>query len=240
MSTAQAAPPPPWDALTPLPKGQDALDREAMAVLAGGLSHEVKNPLFGISGTLEAIADELRDRPHMAGLLDAVRGEIARIDLTMRELTDFATDQTAGFVSPLCPVVREAIDAVRPLADRRRVTISALGLEAAVQVALDDRRLKQALSLLMSFALARSPRGGQISVRVEAVDGAAQLSVSDRGQPLSAEELRRMPIPYAVRRPGAPGIALALALHVLEEHKAIVRAGQAGEEFVIAARLPVK
>ena len=76
--------------------------------------------------------------------------------------------------------------------------------------------MRQILLNLLSNAVKFSDRGGQIEVDAQAIDGDLELTVSDNGSGMSAEELDNIGKPYAQGEAGkiseARGSGLGLSL----------------------------
>jgi hypothetical protein len=58
--------------------------------MATGLAHEIKNPLAGLSGALELLAEDLSGNPRQADVVGEMRHQVARLTNTMESLLSFA------------------------------------------------------------------------------------------------------------------------------------------------------
>ncbi len=58
--------------------------------LATGLAHEIKNPLAGLSGALELLAEDLASNPRQADVVGEMRHQVSRLTNTMESLLSFA------------------------------------------------------------------------------------------------------------------------------------------------------
>ncbi len=62
----------------------------AVGEIATGLAHEIKNPLAGLSGALELLAEDLAEDPRQAEIVGEMRHQVARLTHTMESLLSFA------------------------------------------------------------------------------------------------------------------------------------------------------
>ena len=80
--------------VTPLKRMQEQLiESEKMAStgkLISGVAHEVRNPLFGISTTVRALANELGNKEELKPFLDIVTSETTRLNRLMEELLNYS------------------------------------------------------------------------------------------------------------------------------------------------------
>ena len=67
----------------------------AMGTLVAGVAHQVRNPLFGISSSLDAMTEKFGDQPQYQRYLSVLRGEIERLNDLMRDLLDYGKPPTS-------------------------------------------------------------------------------------------------------------------------------------------------
>jgi CheY-like chemotaxis protein len=80
----------------------------------------------------------------------------------------------------VAPVVRAAVEVVRPMAEAKRVALE-LSVGRVPRARIDPARVQQVVWNLLSNAVKFTPEGGRVAVRLRQVDGAAELDVSDNG-----------------------------------------------------------
>ena len=117
-----------------------------------------------------------------------------------------------------------ALTLVRERASRHGITLG-LGVDAPVgQIVGDERKVKQVLVNLLSNAVKFTPEGGRVEVAVARATGSVEISVSDTGIGIAAEdqeaifeEFRQVGSDYARKREGT-GLGLPLAKRFVELH----------------------
>src|SRR5579883_13962 len=157
------------------------------------MSHELRTPLHTIIGFAELLAEELegplnekqkrfvghihKDSLHLLELindiLDLSRIESGRLDLR-KETFDIAN------------AVEEAMATIRPQAVAKSLRLEWTG--PGIPLEADRLRFKEVLFNLLSNAVKFTPEGGCIRVDAVIQGGMAEISVSDTGIGIAAEE----------------------------------------------------
>jgi two-component system, NtrC family, sensor histidine kinase HydH len=199
--------------------------------LAGGVVHELKNPLSTIHLNLELLRDEWA-RAWTASPDPKARRSLARLDVVLREtrrldamLKDFlrftradrvnreplqladVADEVLAFVAPEC--------AIREI-DVRREYDAGLG-----PVPADPLLLKQAiLNLVQNAQDAMIESGGTLTIRVaRGADGkTATVEVADTGIGIAAAEMPRLFELYHTTKQDGTGLGLATTKRIAEAH----------------------
>jgi signal transduction histidine kinase len=221
---------------------------ERMAVmgsLVAGVAHEVRNPLFGMSSTLDAFEARFGARQEFQPYLRMLRGELNRLSELMRELLEYGRP-TSVDLSPdrIDGVIAEAIHACEPLAKRTNVEIVNHIRQAFPPVLMDRRRLLQALQNLFENALQHSSSGGIVEVAAQTVrdENAVWIDcvIRDSGPGFPPDDLQRIFEPFFTRRRGGTGLGLSIVQRIVEEHHGAISAGNRPEGGgVMAMRLPL-
>jgi two-component system sensor histidine kinase VicK len=118
-----------------------------------------------------------------------VVAEAGRLRALVLELLDAARVEQGSFVGARAPV--DLVELARAAGDRHgdRRHPCAVEADGPVVADVDRPRVEQLLDNLLENAVKYSPDGGPVVVRVWTEDGAARLSVSDRGIGVPAADL---------------------------------------------------
>jgi signal transduction histidine kinase len=191
--------------------------------IVAGVAHEVRNPLFSISATLDAFEARFRGAQGYDRYLDVLRGEIARLTTLMKELLEFGRPSRPDFTEcRMEEVVEAAVAACAPLAGRKPVEVLWHGCEGLPPVLADRGRITQVLQNLIENGLHFSPPGGRVelALRTTEQEGApyVEITVKDSGPGFEPNDLSRMFEPFFTRRRGGTGLGLSIVKRFVYDH----------------------
>ena len=156
----------------------------AMGSLVAGVAHEVRNPLFAISSTLDAFEARFVARQEYQRYLSVLRTEVQRLTALMQALLEYGKPAKLELV-PDAPeeAFAQALHVCTPLATRLNVRICAPARQHAGVVRMDRQRLVQVFQNLLENAIQHSPAAGCVVVEAEEVslDGRDWISYDDQG-----------------------------------------------------------
>ena len=230
----------------------EAANRHKSEFLAN-MSHELRTPLNAIIGFSEVLQEklfgELNEKQaeytddiltsgrHLLSLINEIL-DLSKVEAGRMEL------ELATFDLPL------AIDNARTFV-RESATKHGIALDVAVDDRLgdflgDERKIKQILLNLLSNAVKFTPEGGRIGIDARQTDGSVEISVSDTGvgiaaedQPKVFEEFRQVGSDYAHKVEGT-GLGLTLAKKFVELHGGKIWVeSEAGKGSTFTFTLPI-
>jgi len=201
----------------------------ALGAVVAGVAHEVRNPLFAISATVDALEARYGPQPAYARYTETLRQEVNRLSRLMSDLLDYGRPPRLDVAeSPIGPVVTRAIAACTPLAEQAGVSLVALVADDLPVFPLDPARMLQVLQNLIDNAVQHSPRGSHVVVRAAAVlapnAAGVELSVADQGPGIREEDMANIFEPFFTRRRGGTGLGLSIVQRIVEQHGGEVEA----------------
>jgi signal transduction histidine kinase len=214
----------------------------ALGSVAGGVAHEVRNPLFGITANLDAM--EMEFGQSVEGFRDYVRllrKDVGRLTSLMNDLLQYGKPHALDLcVCAAEEIVAQAVQLCRNTAVKADVSIE-IALSARPHFYADASRIVEVLRNLVENAIAFSPPGGTVTIEVALSDREhALLCVSDHGPGFREEDLPHVFEPFFSRRRGGTGLGLAICQRTVVEHRGSICAGnRAGRGAKVEIRLPL-
>lgn len=206
------------------------------------LSHELRTPLTAILGWCQLLTRGKRSEAEIARGLERIESSAQAQTRLISDLLDVSRIVSGKLrleVQPLDlePVIEAAIEAIRPAAEAKAITVRSRIDPLAVVVAGDANRLQQVFWNLLSNAVKFTPKGGRIEVQLARAAGQASVRVTDDGCGIRPQDLAcifdrfRQVDSSTTRRSGGLGLGLAIVRHLVELHGGTVRAESDGENL---------
>ena len=202
-----------------------------IARLAGGLAHEVKNPLSTIRlnmGLLEEDVEELDDTPQRRRVLkriETVRRETLRLEDLLNEFLNFTRAHNLELTAADANYeLKEILDFFRPQATAANVEILEYFANDLPTIRIDKRSFDRAILNLLLNAL-QAIKGkeddnskGEILVRTRPCGSEVAIDLIDSGCGMSDETLQKIFEPFFSTKIGGTGLGLPTVRKVIEGH----------------------
>ncbi len=201
--------------------------------MLGVVAHDLRNPLSGIRAASQLLIEIPLDQAKRETLLRTIR-DGADVTLGMTEdLLDVAAIregkvELAPAATDLAALVESRAELFRMSAQTKDIVLR-LDLARIPPVWADAKRAAQALDNLVSNAVKYSPRAGEVTIELRAIDGRARLSVIDQGQGIPAHEVAGIfePFKRASTQPTggerSSGLGLAIVKRLMEAQNGEIR-----------------
>jgi len=194
--------------------------------MAGGLAHEIKNPLAGIKASMEVLsmdttlAEENRDV-----LLKGVE-QIKRIEVLLKGLLNFARPPKPDFM----PVdVNSVLDTTIGLAlrhpqfasrDSKTITVIKDYDRHLPKTMADPQQLQQVFLNLLLNAADAMPDGGMITVETSRPEPGLSLHIQivDTGDGIDEAVVDKIFQPFFTTKQHGTGLGLAITKRLIEQH----------------------
>ncbi len=198
-----------------------------MAELAGGLAHELRNPLSTMMVNLKLLSEDLADtdvnfedvRRRAIHKVDILRHEAERLQSLFDEFLNLAGPcRLSRKPTDLNAVVDRLVEFFEPLAHSQGVTVHTVRSGEAPHVMADENLIRQALLNIVVNAQQAMPDGGAITIETASEDDAVRVSVSDAGVGISDADRERILRPFISTKPGGNGLGLSITQRIIHEH----------------------
>jgi len=221
----------------------------AIAQLAGGLAHEIKNPLSTIRLNMELLAEDLaeaqspRDRRALAKI-EVVERECQRLQDLLDDFLNFAKVRTPK--REPCDLNREiaqVLDFIAPLAAEARIEVIRYLDPELPRVLLDRESFHGALINLVLNAQQAMPSGGQLVVRTTPIGSRVVLYLIDTGPGMDARTCDHIFQAFFSTKPGGSGLGLPTTKKIVEAHGGAIRVESEvgrGTRFTIELPVPAR
>jgi PAS domain S-box-containing protein len=217
----------------------EAASRAKDSFLAA-VSHELRTPLSPILAWCELLRRGPMDPEQAERAIAAIARNAGAQSQLIEDLLDVSRIVSGNIrleLGPidLVPVIREAVEVVRPNGRAKNVALEVALGDDPCHVSGDGDRLRQVFWNLLTNAVKFTSTGGTVRIALERDPAFARITVADTGQGISPEFLPhvfepfRQGDPTPTRRHGGLGIGLAIVRELVGLHGGSVRADSTGE-----------
>ncbi len=225
---------------------------EAIGQLAGGLAHEVRNPLNAILSVSEALFKEkgVADNPEYQPYIKHIRTQVNRLAYLMNDLLELGKPIPVASLLPV-PLREVCAEAIKLLelsgvAKEHRI-VAAWGEESSPpRVLADGGKLQQVVANLLENAIQHTPKRGEVLLRLSFPDSgdaesSAAITIVDCGCGIPADRIGRVFEPFYSTRRGGTGLGLALVKHFVDHMGGEVSIGNntPGPGCTAQVRIPI-
>jgi signal transduction histidine kinase len=162
------------------------------------ISHELRTPLHTIIGFAELLDEQgmgpLNEKQRR--FVHHIRNDSDHLLSLINDVLDLSRIEAGGLVVrpealPLQTVISEAVNAIRPQAESKRIAVCEECIPS-IRALADPLRVRQILYNLLSNAVKFTDPGGKVDVTAKIEGDSAQITVSDTGLGISTGECARI------------------------------------------------
>lgn len=213
----------------------------AVGQLAAGIAHEIRNPLAGISGSIELLSPSTADGDDQK-LRKIILKEIDRLNLLISDFLDFAKPEKPPHEPvDLAPLLNEVLDSIRLDTKLRNDIRQERKVASPLLIRGHRDKLKQAFLNIAINAAQAMEKSENPELRLDAyVDKSdVVIRLTDRGTGMDESTRKRMFEPFHTTKPKGTGLGLAITLKILESHRGrIFVESEKGKGTVFEVRFP--
>ncbi|NHI17851.1 sensor histidine kinase [Microbacterium excoecariae] len=213
-------------------------------------SHELKTPVGAIALLAEALEMAADDPEQVRRFSERMSAEADRLGQLTGRIMNLSRLQAADELIDVGDVAVDEV--VHAAVEAQQVTAAGASVELVVGgdrglfVHGDGRVLIEAVSNLVSNAIAYSPAGSHVGVGVRGVEHAVEIAVTDQGIGIAEDDQKRVFERFfradqaRSRRTGGTGLGLSIVKHAIQRHGGEVRLwSREGQGSTFTIRLPL-
>jgi signal transduction histidine kinase len=220
------------------------------------ITHELRTPLTLILSPVDAILQgQVGDfSPEQAEYLRGIQRNGLKLLKLINDILDLVKLDESHLLLHVEPTdltarLREIVGFVRPLAERKQLTITLEDGAGPADVWVDPEQFERVVVNLLSNAIKFTPEGGAVAVRLETAEQTVTVLVEDTGVGIPPDDLPRVFDRFTqvddslTRRYGGTGIGLALVREIVALHGGTIQAQStlgAGTRIACAFRRGVR
>jgi signal transduction histidine kinase len=197
-----------------------AADRFAtVGELATGLAHEIKNPLAGLSGALEVLAEDLRGTAEQKDVIVEMQHQVARLTRIMESLLNFARPPQALMRSiDLNATLQNVLFLVQQQRSKAPIEIRSELSPALPVLQADSAQLEQVFLNLCLNGMQAIDKGGVLTVRSKATGSGVTVEVEDNGPGIPPDIRQSVFRPFFTTKRNGSGLGLAISARIVADH----------------------
>jgi signal transduction histidine kinase len=198
--------------------------------LIAWVSHDLQTPLTSMRAILEALSDGVVEDPEtVQRYLHTAQRDVRSLSSLIDDLFQMAQLDAGGFPlnradASLSDLVSDTLESFTQLAKGQEITLEGNVDSDVDPVRMDTQAIGRVLNNLIGNALRHTPAQGRVSVWVRRINSHVEVTVSDTGEGIRAEDL-----PHVFERfyrgeksrnriTGGAGLGLAIAHGIVQAH----------------------
>jgi two-component system, NtrC family, sensor kinase len=191
--------------------------------LISGVAHEVRNPLFGISATVRALANELKEKQDIQPYLDIIMSETTRLNRLMEDLLNYTRPvKIDKNPSDLIELINEVIEHFQHLPDAQNAQLNVIAGDKIPAMNMDRNKMKQVLVNLLENGIQHAKEDPRIDIFLQYLSLAdppeVSLVIKDNGTGITTDNLTKVFDPFFTTRQKGTGLGLSIVRKVIHDH----------------------
>ena len=208
-----------------------AINSERLAfigTLAGGLAHEIKNPLSTLNIYIQLLQEELESmtgenskRVYMK--TQVLQKEVQRLEQILNDFLRFARGQKLELKDhDMNEILDEVADFVTPEIKQKKILILKSYDADLPQCRLDSNLIKQAILNIIINAEQAMENGGELMIRTSKDKKYIQIDITDTGPGIPKDIIGKIFQVYFSTKKTGTGLGLPTAKRIIEDHRGTI------------------
>jgi two-component system sensor histidine kinase HydH len=215
----------------------------ALGRLAGGVAHEIRNPLSSIKGLATYFGSKFAEESEDRKAANVMVREVDRLNRVVSELLELARPSELKLKqTDLNELLCHSVRLVQQDAQAKNIKINLSTSDDVPLIQVDSDRLSQCLLNIYLNAIQAMSDGGVLSVKsLPEKNGTIKVEIGDTGKGINPNDLKKVFDPYFTTKPSGTGLGLAIVHKIIEAHQGNIKVVSApGKGTVFSIVLPTR
>ena len=194
----------------------------ALGVMAGGIAHEIRNPLAVCSSAAQFIMEDDTSPEFRQECAQKIYTGIQRASMIIENLLRFARPSVKTDLKEidLTVLLAETISLIINQALIQKIELRSHLPAHPILINGMEGLLQQAFMNLLLNAIKAMPDGGVLDITLGSTNGEAMISISDTGHGIAVEDLDNIFDPFYTTAPAGQGSGLGLSIcySIIKQH----------------------
>jgi PAS domain S-box-containing protein len=196
--------------------------------IAGGIAHEINNPLGIILGFAQDILEEMSPKDPLHESIRIIEQETARCVEVVRSLLDYARLKPPQIADADLPqLLDDCLSLLKPRIKKNKIRVRRNFEEGLPAIQIDSHLMQQAILNIMINSIQAMPHGGDLIVSAGVTrhpqhgeEGSRVcITVTDTGHGIPTEHLGRIFDPFfSTKGSKGTGLGLSVCQRIVEDH----------------------
>ncbi len=211
-------------------KAKESERLAAIGMVAAGVAHEIRNPLGGIKGAFELVAEDIPPDSPKTRFVEIVEKEIKRMEVIVGDFLKFARPPEPQFsYVDINGILDSVLDLSRKKMSVNRITLRKEMADNMPRVYADPNQLKQVFLNIILNGIDAMQDGGTLEVVSEILENGkcVKIRIIDSGVGIEPGKEKFLVEPFYTTKETGTGLGLPIVKKIVEKH---------GGTFVISNR----
>lgn len=220
-----------------------------LGTISAAVAHEIKNPLFFITGNVELASQYIKQGKYDAieVKLEKILEGTRRINRLIENLKGYSQNkENQRLVCRVSEIIQDALDLITHRLKRSRVNVEWTDIPSDLKIVCDIQTISQVFVNLITNAMdAIGDNEGNIVITGDRDGHRVVIKVRDTGPGIAETKVERIFDPFVTSKSSEKGTGLGLFIvkHLVEEHEgriSLSRNDEHGAEFTLIFPAPIQ
>ncbi len=216
-----------------------------MGQLVSEITHDLKQPLTSMRGTLQMLKQRWDSLPSKDEYLDHLENDIIRMSDLVKELLQFSNPQEyARQLREIKPIIEKTLELVKGELQASGIKAEVISPPDLPSLPLNENEILQALINIILNSIQAMPSGGRLKIELKGLQRRGRnylgIGISDTGEGIPTADLDHIFDRYFTTKDGGTGLGLSIVKRIIAAHQGEieVKSGR-GEGTTFNIYLPI-